>query len=207
VVLAAESRLRIPTDFNSVNHTRDLYLDGAAFFDVHHDSTRPFRVHTATGVAEDVGTAFVVTEYPETRGMHVVVASGVVAVKRGGGRDGAPPLLTVRAGNLARLDTTGTATLTRHVNVASYLAWTRGGLGFDGTPLREALPQIMRWYDLDLTLGDSALAERRITASFEDEPASRVIQRLALALGLRVEQRGTTTILYSRAPRRSLINK
>src|SRR5207253_11362415 len=46
-----------------------------------------------------------------------------------------------------------------------------------------------RWYDDEIRLddADSALAGRRFTATFTNEPIDLVLQRIALTLGLRVE--------------------
>lgn len=84
-ILAAESRLRYPASaehWRDADRARDLYLEGQAYFEVQHDSTRAFRVHTATGVVEDLGTEFVVAAYPETHGTLVAVVAGVVALYR-----------------------------------------------------------------------------------------------------------------------------
>jgi transmembrane sensor len=202
VILGAESRLRIPSTFASASPgvRRDVYLEGEGYFEVKHDERRPFFVHTSAGIAEDIGTEFVVTAYPETRGMRVVVASGAVALRHGSADTGtaadtARPLLTLKRGDLARLDTLGTATLTRGVDVRPYLAWTEGGLAFDGTRLGDAVRQINRWYDVDVRLADSTLASRRVTATFHDEPVSQVLDMIALPLGLQIERHGRAIIL------------
>lgn len=190
VRLGPESSIRLPTNFGDNAGSRDLTLEGAAFFSVTHDRAHPFRVRTRSGVAEDLGTEFVVTDYPETHGMRVIVASGAVAIRRPIAPDNAPPLATLTKGMLARLDKAGTAVVRQDVDVAAYLAWTHGELAFDGMPLREAVPELSRWYDLDITLADTTIGERRVTASFADESATSALRRLALALNLRIQRHG-----------------
>lgn len=208
IMLGPGTRLRAPVNTAALppGTPREIYLDGEAYFEVQHDSTRPFRVHTAIGIAEDIGTTFVVRAFPETRGMQVVVASGEVALHRAT-RDtvadraavtGAPPL-TLVGGDVARLAANGITTLRRGVDVTPYLAWTRGGLAFDGALLREVMPELERWYDVDIRLADSALAGRRLTASFRDEPLSQVLQLLALSLDLRVQRHDHVVVLSSKA--------
>lgn len=206
VILGAESRLSIPAGYNRAGTGRELSLEGEGYFDVVHDSTRPFRVRTPLGTAEDIGTEFVVTTYPEAGGMRVVVASGKVALRQGPRTAGPTspkdslPLLTLTQGDLARLDSAGTATVSR-VDPATYLSWTRGALAFNGTPLRDVLPQLTRWYDLDLRLADSSLATRRLTATFRDQSISQVLDLMALSLDLRVERNGRTVTLHPSSPR------
>jgi transmembrane sensor len=207
VILGAESRLSIPAAYNRPGVPRELRLEGQGYFVVTHDSLRPFRVKTSLGVAEDLGTEFVVTTYPEARGMRVVVASGKVALwhpedPRTPSADSLP-LVTLLPGDLARLDSVGTATV-RRVDPASYVAWTRGALVFSGTPLSDVLPQLARWYDLDIHLADSSLATRRLTATFRDQSVSQVLDLLALSLDLKVERDGrAVTLRPSSSSRRS----
>lgn len=195
VILAPESRLRIPATFAATptsGATRDLYLEGEAFFVVTHDSTRPFRVHTASGIAEDLGTEFVVTAYPETRATRVVVQSGRVALGKG---------LTLAAGDLGRVDAAGMSSVRHGVDVAAYVGWTKGTLAFDEAPLDEALGQLARWYDLEIRLADPALGARRFTATFHDEPVARVLRTLEVALDVRAVQRGRLVTIGPSGPR------
>lgn len=195
IILGPESRLRVPATYAAapwVAGTRDVYLEGEAFFEVTHDAKRPFRVHTANGIVEDLGTAFTVTAYPETGGTRAVVVSGVVALRSRAATDSG---LTLRAGDLGRVDAAGALTRTRNVNLASYVGWTTGDLVFNETPLQEAIAVIDRWYDLDVHVADATLMRRRFTARFHDDPDAEVFRVLQLALGVRVERDGRSVTL------------
>jgi transmembrane sensor len=200
VILGAESRLSIPAAYDRPGAARELHLEGQGYFVVTHDSLRPFRVNTSLGIAEDLGTEFVVTTYPEARGMRVVVATGKVALRQRPTTPGrassadSVPLVTLSPGDLARLDSAGTATVSR-VDPAPYIAWTGGALVFNGAPLSEVLPQVARWYDLDIHLEDSSLATRRLTATFHNQSVSQVLDLMALSLDLEVERDGRTVTL------------
>jgi transmembrane sensor len=205
VMLGAATTIRYPRGFGA-GARRDVYLDGEAYFEVAHDPARPFAVHTARGTAEDIGTAFVVSAYPETHALEVVVASGAVALRRAPASprdartiaDGDAPALTLQQGELGRLDSTGAATRRRVDDITPYLGWTAGELVFRGTPLRDALPAIGRWYDLDITLADTSLGRRRLVATFGRQPASDVVRLLALAIGARYERDGRSVVLRPR---------
>jgi ferric-dicitrate binding protein FerR (iron transport regulator) len=186
--------MRYATDYGRAH--RDLYLEGQAYFQVAPDSQRPLRVHTANSVTEDLATAFVVTAYDQ-RATEVVVAEGRVALSRPDGR----PALVLEARDLGRLDPNGNATLRRGVDVARRLAWTTGGLGFDGAPLSDVVPVLERWYNVDIRLADSAIAARRLTATFTNEPIDLVLQRIVLTLGLRVDHADSAVFLLRPALR------
>jgi ferric-dicitrate binding protein FerR (iron transport regulator) len=201
VVLAAGSRLRIPGDFNvsGPNGTRrELYLEGKAYFAVEHDSTRPFIVRTATAITEDLGTEFVVSAYPESRVTQVVVVSGLVELRRPdtAGMPARPlPPTQLQPGDVGRLDSTGAATVAHNVALAPYVSWTRGVLAFDAVPVREALAELSRWYDVDFELRGNAIDSLRITGEFREEPVKVAMQRLALMLRVRATQNGRTVRL------------
>jgi len=202
VTIAPKSRVRYTADYATAH--RDLYLDGEAYFQVAPDSQRPLRVHTTRSVTEDLGTAFVVRAYDQTA-TEVVVAEGRVALWRAdttaaararGPRPDAPPsALVLGVRDLGRLDPSGVVTLRRRVDVGRYLAWTRGVLTFDGTPLGDVVLTLERWYNVEIRLAESALAGRRLTATLQNEPIDLVLQRIALTLGLRVERAGGSAFL------------
>ena len=183
VTIAPKSRVRYTADFGRAH--RDLYLDGEAYFQVAPDSQRPLRVHTSASITEDLGTAFVVNAYADQRMTEVVVTEGRVSLSRA---ETTSPAVVLGLRDLGRLDASGPATVRRGVDVDRYLAWTKGVLAFDGTPLSEVMPTLERWYNVEIRLSDSALAARRLTATFQNEPIDLVVQRIALTLGLRIER-------------------
>jgi len=204
ITLAPMSRLRYTADYGKAH--RDVYLDGEAYFQVRPDTRRPFRVHTARSVTEDLGTAFVVRAYGDQNATEVVVAEGRVALWRADtavtptardARSDARPGLVLEARDLGRLDANGGATFRRGIDVAGQLAWTRGVLAFDGTPLGEVVLTLGRWYNVDIHLesADSVLAARRLTATFDNEPIDLVLKRIALTLGVRVERTDGSVLL------------
>jgi transmembrane sensor len=196
VTLAADSKLRIPSNFDVQGRNarrRELELVGRAYFEVTHDATRPFIVHTATATTEDVGTAFVISAYPETRATQVVVAEGSVALHdpANKGRDPArAPLMVLTRGDAATMNASGTATLTRNADVERYTSWMEGVLPIDGARLRDAIPELERWFDVDIRLADPGLGERRLTAQLRSEPVAPAVERLALILGVQVHVNG-----------------
>lgn len=195
VVLSVASRLRVAPDFGA--RSRDVYLEGEAYFAVTHDSARRFVVHTSTASTEDLGTRFDVRAYADQRPLQVVVAEGSVALHSvaASHHSAVPPaVLTVR--QLARVDSSGAITVQRAVDLNRYLAWTQGRLVFKDTPLREALPELNRWFDLDFRLGDNSLATRPLTVSIYSQLGDQMLQLLAASLDARYERHGRVVTFY-----------
>lgn len=187
VFLAPESRLTIPADFGRAR--RELTLVGEGYFEVVHDPMKPFLVRAAHGVVHDLGTRFSVRAYPGDSTVRVVVAEGqVVAGLTGSTLPLRGPILG--RGDLARLDATGATILVRGVDVDRYQSWINGRLRFDATPLREVLPELARWYDVDAEVADSVVGDRRLTIVLRDEPLAQVLSTIAQITNARYEQTG-----------------
>jgi transmembrane sensor len=188
VTLAPQSRLRV--DAASGVDAREVTLEGEAVFVVVHDPKRPFVVHTAQAVMRDLGTTFDVQAYPEAATTRVVVAEGRVAVRG----------VSLAAGQVAVLEQRGPARVTSGAHVEDYLAWRTGRLVFDATPVPDVLVTLARWYDVDLRLGDPALALRHVTATYTNAPLDEVLTSLAATLGARVDRDGRRATLATLHP-------
>jgi ferric-dicitrate binding protein FerR (iron transport regulator) len=194
VILGPESRLRTPTHYGEP--AREVDLEGEAFFDVHHDATAPFRVRTGGIVTEDIGTAFAIRAYAGDSALRVVVAEGSVAVAP---RAMSPTIphgvdttrLVLRAHDLVRVTHDGAMHPEHGVVLDRYLGWTEGRLVFRNTPLRQVIPELARWYDLDIAPVDSAVGARLVTATYTTtESATLALTAIARSLDLTVERQG-----------------
>jgi transmembrane sensor len=217
VVLGPESRLVEPVHFGA--EAREVELQGAAYFDVVHDPSRPFVVITRDIRIEDLGTRFAVdaygggpigyepTEAPtDTR---VAVTTGSIRMAPIGrapgstmraetGRNAVPAAMVVRAGDVGILDARGHITVSRAADINQYISWTTGDLTFDDTPLSEAIPRLERWYGVHIVLGDP-LGCRHISATFHDESLDQVLAELGVALHARHAWSNGSVTLESRA--------
>jgi transmembrane sensor len=193
VLMAAGSTLRHPTAFPS--RVREVTLEGEAYFTVEHDKRRPFRVRAGNLIATDLGTEFLVQAYPENADARVIVRSGTVAVRPIEAEDSAQPGRVVRSGELGRIDARGKP-LVEQVDTAAYFAWTTGTLVFDGTPLRQALPQLSRWYDLDFRLADPALGGIPLSGRLDQTLTPARLDLLAGSVGLEQIRRGRAVTFY-----------
>jgi transmembrane sensor len=197
VVLGVASTLRYPAAFT--DGSREVSLEGEAYFEVVHDTHRPFVVRAGDLVAKDLGTEFTVRAYPEDAGARVVVREGRVAIRAAAAE--AAPERVVAPGQLGRLGS-GQEPTVEPADTAALFAWTEGRLVFDGTPLRDALPQLSRWFDLDFRLADSTLGDVPLTATLRTQPTTDVLNNLAASLGMKQRRAGRIVTLHSAEPGR-----
>ena len=205
VTLAAGSVLDVPRVFDK--RGRDVTLVGQAYFEIAHDSTRPFRVHTRGTVTRVLGTKFGVRAYPEDSDVTVVVSEGHVAFGADGGEsgstgaapavstDGATHAVTLGRGDRARLEPRGQVSVEHGVALDRELAWMQGRLVFVDAPLSLVAHEVERWYDVHIIIGDSSLASAPVTASFGNEPVDGVLRTLAVSLDVRLVLHGDTAWL------------
>lgn len=189
VLLGPESRFQEFAGFG--RRTRTVSVVGDAYFEVTHDPERPFIVRAGSAVTEVLGTSFGVRAYPEQTDVHVAVRNGRVRLRSARTDTVFAAILT--PGQLGRLDGDGHVELRTDVTADEYLGWTSGRITFRDTPLREVIPQLARWYDIDIAQPDDPrIRDLLLTASFEDAPSSDVLDVIARSLGLshrRVEGR------------------
>jgi len=80
VTLEKDAVLYYPERFTS--NERNVFLKGNVFFEIAHDSSRPFYVHANNIVTRVLGTSFTVRENPKTNSIEVAVMTGVVEVRQ-----------------------------------------------------------------------------------------------------------------------------
>jgi transmembrane sensor len=190
ITLNADSRLRVPSGFGAA--TRDVYLEGEAFFSVVHDSARTFAVHTARGTVRDLGTRFNVNAYPDLSADRVAVEEG--AVELNSPREAVSRSTRLGAGEVGTL-TPAQARVLASAQVQDELAWTEGRLAFRQVPLGEAALRLGRWYDLELRVDGAELAQRPITGSYGAEPVKEILELITRAVGARYTWRGRTVTI------------
>ena len=191
IVVAAQSTLRYPA--TQTGATREVDVTGEAYFEVAHDDRRPFVVHANGLTISDLGTAFDVRAYPSDARVRVVVADGRVAV-----RD-AHDARIVDRGLLAQWDTSGAVTM-RPVDPQRFVAWTTGTLVFDASPLVDVTRDLTRWYGTAVVVGDSSLARRDFTGSFDRESLGDILAIIARGTRTRLAWRADTAVLLPIPP-------
>lgn len=196
VMLSVDSKMRIPEGANASEGARTVHLEGEAYFEVESDPDRPFRVHAGGTVSRVLGTAFSVRAYPDEEDARVVVEEGSVAVEPE--RAEAETALALTRQQMGRWSQhrPDSVRVSQNVDVRRFLDWKEGNLTFEGTPLREVIAQMERWYDLNVQLTDTSLESRTFTGTFDEStPVTEVLDTFTFATGLRYQKKGRTVVL------------
>ena len=189
VVLGPQSTLEVPGTFGAGDRT--VTLTGDAYFDVRHDASRPFRVHTGSAVIEDIGTTFTV-ESDAASLATVSVVSGSVRLSR---TDVKTPPVVLVAGDRGVLERSGETRVEQNVVRSEDTEWISGKLVFRDAPLSRVAAEMERWYGLQVRVADSTMLDRKVTTSFEGESVDKALQILELTIGAKISRVGDSIII------------
>jgi ferric-dicitrate binding protein FerR (iron transport regulator) len=187
VTLAPQSQLRYPAQFAATS--REVYLEGEAFFEVSKDPRRPFRVHSGAWVTQVLGTKFNVSAVPGARQLAVSLVEGKVEVLDKQGKY----LLT--PGQQLRTEVATGRIYRQAFDWHQVLAWRRNQLVFKNEKLADVATQLERRYGVKLVFADTATAEVRLWATFDNEPLPHVLEALRQAGGLAYHREGRVIYL------------
>jgi ferric-dicitrate binding protein FerR (iron transport regulator) len=175
VRIAPESRLSIPKGYGP--KLRAVKIEGAANFDVAKDQPRPFLVRAGNAMVEAKGTMFTVRAYPADSTVTVVVSDGSVEVRQG------KTVQTVPAGQSLFLSGNTMRAATSDERDAAD-AWRNGTLAVTNRPLREVLPQLRRWYGLDIHADQPALLDRPVSFRASLDSSRQAIRGVERSAGV-----------------------
>lgn len=189
VVLGVASRLELPGDYLAGDHR--VRLVGEALFTVLHQTGKPFTVLAGPTVTQVLGTSFVVRRYATDTAAVIAVREGKVATYTEGV---APTVLT--AARQVVFDRTGMGRV-REMDPALF-SFAMGILTLKGGLLPEVIPDLDRWYDVDIRLGDPTLATHHMTAKLAAGSAADLMGILEGTFNVRVVRDGRVLTLFPR---------
>jgi ferric-dicitrate binding protein FerR (iron transport regulator) len=161
--------------------TRQVRLDGVAFFDVAKDAARPFVVTTAHASITVRGTRFnvVARGTGEVSATDVAVEEGVVEVRRASGRE--PAAATLRANDRIRVSagSGGLPAVASGADVVRETAWIRGGFSAVDLPFTQIVGMLEAQYGVEIRLSGSAESRETMTVYY---PTQRAVDAILLDL-------------------------
>ena len=161
------------------SNTRQLSLEGEAFFDV--KKGRPFVVKTPKGEVKVLGTSFTINTFEEH--FDVQCYTGRVQVSA----DGSQEILT--AGQMAQWARSDWQRDT--FDTQNSPGWQRGRFEYHSRPLYEVFAEMERQFDIRIDAPDSILA-RVYTGAFERQALDSALYRVCWPMKLKAERQDNT---------------
>ena len=188
VALNAGSTLSYREGFNV--SSRDVVLHGEGLFDVTSGQDLSFRVFTGESLVEVTGTTFSVSE---SDGMvKVEVMEGTVTFSSATAAGAS--LKSVSIGrNQSGFMLTNNELVVRDGLEPNTLSWKTGRLIFDETPLDSAFADIAHHFRKELMVEEGL--DVKITAEFEHQPLSEILDELEQVTGLAFDTTGGSLVV------------
>jgi transmembrane sensor len=156
--------------------TRRYRLErGEAVFDVVHNSHRPFEVIVAKAVIHDLGTRFDVRHGKDGSRLSVFEGSVDLTASDGVHRR------VVAAGQEVHFDGSGISP-SSPTDERLLTAWRNGRFRFADSPLEDVVEQLNRYRSNRIVIRDTAIADLRVSGSFDIGNVDGVLHALELAL-------------------------
>lgn len=142
VWLNAATSLRFPVSFNG--NDRTVELDGEAYFEVAHNSQKPFYVKTREGAKVEVtGTRFNVMAYADEPAARATLLEGSINISAGNTLKKLQPgqQATVSSGNISVINKN---------DPEESIAWKNGFISFKDANIQTIMREASRWYDVNV---------------------------------------------------------
>ncbi|MBN9295853.1 MAG: FecR domain-containing protein [Filimonas sp.] len=149
VWLNAESTISFPIAFKG--NTREVVLSGEAYFEVKHDATKPFIVHTGNAQVQVLGTSFDVAAYSNEQ-MKTTLVEGSVKVSNEKGES-----IRLIPNEQAVQSAVDNSLKKNTVNIEPIVAWKNNVLAFQNEDLVAIVKRLEREYDYHFVFNNEAV--------------------------------------------------
>ncbi|MBO9636172.1 MAG: FecR domain-containing protein [Chitinophagaceae bacterium] len=180
VFLAAGSKVHYPASFTGA--TREIDLEGEAFFDIKPNAGQPFIIHTGNAYTKVLGTSFRIS-FIWNRPLEVAVATGKVAVDLGN-----QSLTTLTPGHKVTWYAAEQTAITSKVDANSLTNWRDGELMFDRLSMAQIVEELQNRYKVQIEIIDGSVENNRVSGTFAaSKTIDQVLKALAVAGKFRYE--------------------
>ena len=193
--LAPQTKLTVPSRYGR-NDIRAVRVEGAANFNVTRQFDTPFEVRVGDVAVIARGTVFTVRKYRDDDNVTVHVRQGSVDVKRG------ETVRNVPQGMGLVVASDGAMRVPTSEELQEAINWVDGNVTIAGRTLRYVLPQMKRWYGLDIKVPNTALLDRQVFLSAPPSSQREAIASVEASGGLRFTYIGENMAFEDTTPSR-----
>ena len=173
VKLNSGSNLSFPKSFEG--NTREVVLQGEAFFDVVKNPEKPFIIKTGELTTTVVGTSFNINAYEEHSAIAVTVLTGKVKVESALSQVHLLPneqgVMNKKSQNISK----------EQVKASEVLLWKDGVLKFEDAPLGQVADALERWYGVSVEFENDKAAMCTLSGTYDNEYLQAVLESIVFA--------------------------
>lgn len=169
--LNASASLAYPTQF--AESSRQVRLEGEAFFEVAPDPGKPFEVAAANSVVRVLGTKFNIANDPSKGITHTTLFEGVVKVDKGAHS------VVLNPGWQATTDAKTAQIVTGKAPIGEVAAWRTGYFRFNDHTIEEVMDQLKTWYGIEHIYFNGRTKDRFTGSIKRSQKLTEVLGQLA----------------------------
>jgi ferric-dicitrate binding protein FerR (iron transport regulator) len=188
VLLSPNSLIQCPKQFTG--NTRDVVLQGTAFFEVTKNPEKPFFVKAGEIVAKVLGTSFEISSNPTDKQIRVVVKTGTVRVySSADDRKDFEMVLTKNDQLVYKGDQAQSQIQHTRLDSSSVekLKVPDTYMNFRSTPVANVFSTLVKAYGVQINYENADVANCSVTASFTDEPFTLKLDLICRSIGVKYE--------------------
>jgi transmembrane sensor len=197
VSLNSDTKINYPKQFAA--NTREVTIEGEAFFQVKPNKSKPFIIHAGNAQIKVLGTSFNVNAYPAAKTLEVIVETGRVQVLNKTALSKENNELILTPGEKGTMDYLGNFLIKSTNQNPNFLAWKTRKLVFKATLLSEVVENLQKVYKVNIRLADPKLNGLLLTAQFNDYPLDFILKVIETTFKIEVQQDNGQYILKARS--------
>ena len=172
VYINSDSKLRYPKKF--ALNTREVFLEGEAYFVVAKDKNRPFIVNLSGPAIHVLGTSFNVQDYPENKDIVVCLDEGNINLTLPTEKK-----YPVKPGErLVYNKDNQQCTISKMNDMRRLSMWKQNVIVFKDTPLSEVIKILNRWYNVEFKVEDENVLKYVYTLTSDNTLLEKVLMDL-----------------------------
>ena len=181
IMLNADSKIKYPVRFGE--ESREVLLQGEAYFEVTHNVEKPFKVRTGNISTTDLGTKFNIKSFPYEKSITVSLEDGIVEVSTNQSSKEINGIILAPAQQIVYNKENETSTVKPFDN-QKVSGWKDNILIFDNEPFSEVCISLERYFGVKFEIADLSVSSLPIKANFNNESFWTVVKVIKKATGL-----------------------
>ncbi|MCP9749722.1 FecR family protein [Ferruginibacter sp. HRS2-29] len=221
VILNSDSKLSYPDNF--LGNTREVTLEGEAYFEVTENKSKPFVIHLPAMDIKVLGTTFNVKAYPGEQSSEASLIKGSIevtlknrrnekiilkpnekiSVLSTGENENSALAKDVKSADPKQHNTTVAPLIAvAHLDmdekehIIKEIGWTQNKLMFRNEDLGAIATTLQRWYGRPIDIQSEKLKSQKFTGNFNNESLMQVIQALQVSYNFNYKTENNSIIIY-----------
>lgn len=181
------SKLTYPETFGE--KTRDVVLEGEAYFSVASNKEKPFSVKSGNVLTVVTGTEFDIKNRGDR--ISVVVVKGSVNTFSPTKEEA----FKLKKGDLLSYDERAKVSKLQKANMHHYLAWRNDKFSFEHTRLADVMDEIERYYNIKTSFQSDSLKNITMTGFFGSDSLNKILSVISLTLDIKLKYENRTIFI------------